>query len=437
MIFFINLIACNKSNEELKEEDVVVENENNVEDTGDKEDVIEETPSCTVNSGSLSTTEGATLEAGYTTSATREFCTGILHPFFGAIDSTLSIQATNWPTESLLIRLEDVAGEPILDWQEFSTSAAYQFILPRSGEFFIHIEPVDVEEPTNDYTLDLQCISNCNTEYTRYPILFFHGLAGFDSLLNVIDYFDGVEEILVENGYHPEFPSVAAFDTIDNRALSWQEQMQELVDTGVARKFNIIAHSQGGLDARYLASVLGESDKIASITTISTPHHGTVVSDAYTGIVEVSFWDGGIIDEIVSFGSELFGVEGENFTEQLEQMTTTSMEEFNQNVPDVEGVAYYSWAGKSCRYFQWDCQDEMDGEVVTSYFATTHWYIEEYQGFNDGLVAVESAIWGEYLGILPADHIDQMGHKFDNSSQVFESQEFYLSEARRLSQAGF
>ena len=94
MIFFINLIACNKSNEELKEEDVVVENENNGEDTGDKEDVIEETPSCTVNSGSLSTTEGATLEAGYTTSATREFCTGILHPFFGAIDSTFSIQAT-------------------------------------------------------------------------------------------------------------------------------------------------------------------------------------------------------------------------------------------------------------------------------------------------------------------------------------------------------
>ena len=112
------------------------------------------------------------------------------------------------------------------------------------------------------------------------------------------------------------------------------------------------------------------------------------------------------------------------------------MSEFNVNVPDAEGVHYYSWAGKSCRYLQWDCRDEMEGEVVTSYFATTHWYIEEYQGFNDGLVAVESAIWGEYLGILPADHIDQMGHRFDNYTGIC-AQDSFLSEARRLSDAGF
>jgi triacylglycerol esterase/lipase EstA (alpha/beta hydrolase family) len=436
MLVLLSIFACSNSKVPDQSNEIVEEENNKTEeeivDTG-----TENVPVCSGTAGNLATIEGATLQLEGLTTATRKYCTGLLHPFFGPIDSTIAVNVVAWPTDSLRIRLEDVAGEPILDWQDFSTHASYQFILPRSGEFFIHIEPEDIEEPEHEYSLELQCISNCDAEFTRYPILFFHGLAGFDSLLNVMDYFDGVEEVLVEQGYHAEFPSVAAFDTIDNRAISWQEQMQDLVDSGVARKFNIIAHSQGGLDARYLASVLGESNRIASITTISTPHHGTVVSDAYTGIVEVSFWDGGIIDEIVSFGSELFGVEGENFTEQLEQMTTTSMNEFNENVPDAEDVAYYSWAGKSCRFLQWDCQEEMDGEVVTSYFATTHWYIEEYQGANDGLVAVESAIWGEYLGVLPADHIDQMGHRFDNSSQVFDSQAFFLSEARRLSEEGF
>ena len=38
----------------------------------------------------------------------------------------------------------------------------------------------------------------------------------------------------------------------------------------------IIAHSGGGLDARFLASPggLGMGERVASITTISTPHRG-------------------------------------------------------------------------------------------------------------------------------------------------------------------
>ena len=434
MIILSIFMSCSVSDEPAIKP-VIVEEESEGSESEDTGEVL--VPHCMEQQENLPFTEGGVLTTASSVTSTREFCTGVLHPFFGAIDSTMAISIVDWPMDSLKIRLEDVAGEAILDWQEFSTIAEYQFILPRSGEFFIHIEPTDIQEQTHEYEIQLQCISNCEGEFTRYPILFFHGLAGFDSLLNVMDYFDGVDEMLAEQGYQAEFPSVSAFDTIDNRALGWQEQMNDLVEAGVARRFNIIAHSQGGLDARYLASVLGEHEKIASITTVSTPHHGTVVSDVYTGLIEVSFWDGAIIDEIVSIGSLLFGVEGENFSEQLEQMTTTNLVEFNENVPDIDGVAYYSWAGKSCRYFQFECQAELDGEVVTSYFATTHWYVEEYQGYNDGLIAVESAIWGEYLGVLPADHIDQMGHKFDYSSQVFDSQAFYLSEARRLSEAGF
>lgn len=46
-----------------------------------------------------------------------------------------------------------------------------------------------------------------------------------------------------------------------------------------AEKVNIIAHSKGGLEARYLVSSLGMENRIASVTTLCTPHHGSVSMD--------------------------------------------------------------------------------------------------------------------------------------------------------------
>ena len=78
----------------------------------------------------------------------------------------------------------------------------------------------------------------------------------------------------------------------------------------------------------------------------------------------------------------------------------------------------------------------MEGETVSSYFLLSHGYIEAIEGDNDGLVSVNSAEWGEFLGVLPADHMDEVGHRFDLSAQPFKADEFYLSEARRLSELG-
>jgi triacylglycerol lipase len=161
------------------------------------------------------------------------------------------------------------------------------------------------------------------------------------------------------------------------------------------------------------------------------------VADLFTGAVDLGPGDGAIIDALVSGAAELFGSSGSSLTDQLEQLSVQSMEQFNENTPDVTGVEYFSWAGKSCRYFQFGCQSSMQGETVSSYFLLSHGYLEALEGDNDGLVSVSSAQWGEFLGILPADHMDEVGHRFDLSSQPFEADVFYLSEARRLSELGF
>src|SRR5690606_21994510 len=49
---------------------------------------------------------------------------------------------------------------------------------------------------------------------------------------------------------------------------------------------NLFAHSMGGLDSRFLISSLGYGDRVASLTTLSTPHRGTAVADMALGLTE-------------------------------------------------------------------------------------------------------------------------------------------------------
>ena len=54
----------------------------------------------------------------------------------------------------------------------------------------------------------------------------------------------------------------------------------------------------------------------------------------------------------------------------------------------------------------------------------------------DGLVSVQSAQWGEFLGTIPADHMDEIGQIADVSNPSFDVAEFFLAEVRRLAALG-
>lgn len=380
--------------------------------------------------------ESAYISQGESVTDERAFCNINWHAGAGAKGSTIAVTLDDWEgDDGASIRVTNLLDETILE-SELAIGDSVTFEQDRSGEFFVQVSPLDINEESNSYQLSVDCIAQCELEYTRYPIVFLHGLAGFDSLLNIIDYWIGMESLLTDRGFHVEVHAVSAFDTTIVRTEGWMEIIDGLHSDGVGRKFNFIGHSQGGLDARYIASVLDDVGIVESITTISAPHHGTPVADALHNVIDVSPFDGQLIDSILSFGTQVFGSTGEEFSAQMEQMTTENMLAFNDQVPDVSGVSYYSWAGQSCRLIQFICQTQLQGETVSSYFLLSHILVETLEGDNDGLVSVQSAQWGEYLGLLPADHMDEIGHRYDFSSQPFDSAGFYLSEAQRLSLAG-
>jgi pimeloyl-ACP methyl ester carboxylesterase len=115
-------------------------------------------------------------------------------------------------------------------------------------------------------------------------LVFAHGYLGFKSLLG-IDYYRGLQARITRLGGHAAlFPQVPPFGTYEDRARALADAIQQAYPEGPV---HIIAHSMGGLDSRFLIACnlhgLSNAGRIASLTTLSTPHRGSPVADLLAG----------------------------------------------------------------------------------------------------------------------------------------------------------
>ena len=402
------------------------------------EDTAVEEQDCSLEGGALPiAAEGALLGQSLGVTATRARCTQALHAGSGAAGSTLSLQLEQWDgAGAAQLTVLDLLGEPIVDWATMGEGDALELSLPQSGEFLVQLAPVEVDEPDTTYTLSLDCLQGCDLEYTRYPVVLMHGAGTTDSFLGLIDTWGGLDEHLPSYGYHVEIHAVSAMDSVADRGEQWHGLIDELHAAGVGRRFNLIGHSQGGLDARYVAGVLEGEGRIASVTTISTPHRGASTADLVCGLIELGPFDGMVLDAVAEVFYNIFGQEGDELSAQLRDLTTESAAAFNQDVPDAEGVHYSSWAGHSCALLEFSCQSDMGGEIVNPLLSATFAYLWLMEGDNDGMVSVESAQWGDYQGEIGTDHYGAVGVP-DSYTADYDHQQFFLEELRRLAALGY
>src|SRR5262249_12273448 len=84
-------------------------------------------------------------------------------------------------------------------------------------------------------------------------------------------------------GYAAFHSRVAWAADVTTRAEDLRQNVLRILDTSKADKVNIIAHSMGGLDARHMLFNDREQgrihERVASLTTISTPHEGSPFAD--------------------------------------------------------------------------------------------------------------------------------------------------------------
>jgi triacylglycerol lipase len=175
------------------------------------------------------------------------------------------------------------------------------------------------------------------------------------------------------------------------------------------RKVNIIAHSMGGLDARYAIGKLHVAGRVASLTTIGTPHRGTPVADAGTYMLGEKLGIRRILGA-VGLGLDAFY-----------NVTTDHMAVFNREVPDARGVRYFSVVARVGK----------EDNAVHSLLAASHDFLDEHAGPNDGLVPVDSQRWGKVLYEIEAGHWAQIGW-----ASGLDAPAFYEKLLRKLRSQG-
>jgi len=91
----------------------------------------------------------------------------------------------------------------------------------------------------------------------KLPIVLAHGLMGFDELRLVgkllpgIQYWRGISDAYRQNNIEVITTAVPATGSIEERAQVLHEQIKA---KAAGKDVNIVAHSMGGLDSRYLIS---------------------------------------------------------------------------------------------------------------------------------------------------------------------------------------
>lgn len=217
------------------------------------------------------------------------------------------------------------------------------------------------------------------------PIVLQHGLFGFsDFELGKIklSYFHKIDQALIGRGHPVILSRVHPTGSIALRARQLKKTIIEQTKAmGLDdQRVVIIAHSMGGLDARYMLAKLGMEKRVAALVTISTPHRGSPYAD----------WC------LKNLGKRLGGLKLMKLLkldiDALSDLTTTSCARFNDQIHDHPDVKYYSISAAR----KW--------HQTQAFLLHSYKIILDREGENDGLVSISSAQWGEHLETWKADH---------------------------------
>lgn len=114
----------------------------------------------------------------------------------------------------------------------------------------------------------------------QMPVMLMHGM-GLMGTIGRKGMMDSIALFLRLHGCKAFAPNVAPYNHTEARALAWRAHLLRILQETGADKVHLMAHSLGGLDARYLVSNLDMAAHVAQITTIATPHHGSSLATLF------------------------------------------------------------------------------------------------------------------------------------------------------------
>ncbi|KAL0470028.1 triacylglycerol lipase [Neurospora intermedia] len=268
-------------------------------------------------------------------------------------------------------------------------------------------------------------------ETPENPIVLAHGLLGFaelklaGSFLPSIHYWHGIKDALSRRNCEVITTTVPPSSSVEQRAA---ELARGIKARAQGKSVNIIAHSMGGLDARYMISQLKPAGvRVKSLVTVATPHHGSTFADYLMDEIGPDR-----LPSLYNVWERITGFETGAFNQLTKRYMT---EDFNPKTPDDPEVRYFSYGAMV-----------HEKPPLLSPFRLSHGIIYGIEGPNDGLVSVQSSQWGTYKGTLSGvNHLDLINwsNRFRFTFQrwmgrppTFNAIAFYLDIADMLAKEG-
>lgn len=262
----------------------------------------------------------------------------------------------------------------------------------------------------------------------KYPILLVHGMGFRDGK---ISYWGRIPDALRRAGARVYLGGQDGNASVETNAAFLKVRLEEILAESGAEKVHIIAHSKGGLEARYLISTLKQGAHIASVTTIQSPHNGSRTMDKLmklpSPLMKLGCW-------VTDLFHRISGDKCPQTYRCLEQLTTKFAADFNRENPDDPDIRY-----RSCAFRMKNCFSDI--LFIVPYIA-----VKLMDGGSDGFLTPDEVSHGEFIGVYTGtgrrgishcDEVDLRRRPLSrkapaNDHEISDITEFYVSLLEKL-----
>jgi len=228
--------------------------------------------------------------------------------------------------------------------------------------------------------------SSSNACATRWPLFLVHGVAVRRA--EKVRYWGRIPDLLRAYGASVHISNQDAWGSFESNAKQLQAELAQVLHTTQADKVNVIAHSKGGVDTRVLATYPEMHERIASITTISSPHKGLKSLNWLTATPELLKRS---LTTVIDILLILTGETNPSFAQVSESLSERGMLQFAERYAMPEGIVVQSFSAIR--------NDHLNDPL----FILTGLLLQAIDADNDGVVPVESSNFGEYLGLINSE----------------------------------
>lgn len=218
---------------------------------------------------------------------------------------------------------------------------------------------------------------------TKYPIVLVHGIVLKDFLF--IKSFGEIDRILRIQGHTVYKANVDGFGSIESNAQQLKEEIMKILEKENVDKVNIIAHSKGGLDSKYMIEHLEMEDHVASLTTLCTPHKGSPIA---TNLLKLPKFLTKFIALWINFWYKIFGDKKPDAYLTCQELQR--VDSLKDEILNFSDKVY-------CQSYSTEMKKSKDDFIMGIPLMFSKFF--EKNQITDGVVPQDSTVFGEYKGM--------------------------------------